>query len=107
VTFKFDLTYEGLESVFPPLNFHRSSAQPLTATLLHNDQETSVFVQLLWRLYEMGLARSAVRVFYVVSLSDDSDLTRRFSESFLKYVVSLHDEDDRIEMELMTLRKVT
>jgi hypothetical protein len=55
----------------------------------------------------MGLARSAVRVFYVVSLSDDSDLTRRFSESFLKYVVSLHDEDDRIEMELMTLRKVT
>jgi hypothetical protein len=107
VTFKFDLTYEGLESVFPPLNFHRSSAQPLTATLLHSDQETSDFVQLLWRLYEMGLARSAVRVFYVVSLSDDSDLARRFSESFLKYVVSLHDEDDRIEMELIILRKVT
>jgi hypothetical protein len=55
---------------------------------------TRKFVQLLWRLYGLGLARSAVRVFYVASMSDDRD--QEIVENVLNYVVYLHDRDDRV-----------
>jgi hypothetical protein len=53
------------------------------------------FVKLLGRLYEMGLTRSAVHVFYVADVPDRRRRVRLEAEQFLRWCVDIHETRDR------------
>jgi hypothetical protein len=53
------------------------------------------FVKLLGRLYEMGLARSAVHVFYVADVPDRRLRVRLEAAQFLRWCVDIHETRDR------------
>jgi hypothetical protein len=48
-------------------------------------------VKLLGRLYEMGLARSAVQVFYVADVPDRRFRVRLEAAQFLRWCVDIHE----------------
>jgi hypothetical protein len=96
VTFIFDLTYEVKHNIrfvshpsLPALLVHFCTT--VTATLSFSVSAIVNFVKLLGRLYEMGLARSAVQVFYVADVPDRRFRVRLEAAQFLRWCVDIHE----------------